>query len=220
MSALPRQRQPLPLPQLVGTDVRLLDRRTGWIVEQKWDGWRGILDAGSGRLVSRHGTELGAAFPEIIDAAGELGDVVLDGEIVCLTAGRPDFERVSARGLVCSPRAAARAALTASAVLIVWDVLRQDARDLRALPLRERRRILESLGLGLDPAAKPIALTTVYDDVAVLLQVTFELGLEGVVAKMPGARYRSGVRSTDWIKVKHAFHRDVSSARRSWRRSG
>ncbi len=39
----------------------------------------------------------------------------------------------------------------------------------------------------------------------VLFTATKDLGWEGVVAKRLGSPYRAGVRSRDWIKVKH-FH--------------
>lgn len=215
----PRSRpRSIPLPQLVGTDLRLLDSRAGWVAEQKWDGWRALLDAGSGRLFSRQGTDLTAAFPDVLAAASSLGDLVLDGELVCLTQGRPDFSRVSARG-VCTGRAAGRRAVSDPAVLVVWDVLRVDDDDLRPLPWTGRRRVLDGLGLPCDPRAGGIVASTVYDDVPALLQATFELGLEGIVAKMPTSPYRSGVRSSDWCKVKHGHHRDVARARRIWPRS-
>jgi bifunctional non-homologous end joining protein LigD len=37
---------------------------------------------------------------------------------------------------------------------------------------------------------------------AAALEESRRLGLEGVVAKRPGSRYRPGVRSDDWIKLK------------------
>lgn len=216
---VPAQRRPTPQPQLVGTDLSALDRRSGWVVEQKWDGWRGILDTGAGRLLSRHGTELTASFPDVMEAAAGLGDVVLDGELVCLTDGRPDFHRLSDRRGRCTAKAAARRTATDPAVLVVWDVLQVEEQDLRTSPWTKRRRILDTLGLTADPRAGGIAATTVFDDVLALLQATFDLGLEGVVCKQPSAPYRSGVRSPDWIKAKHGYHRDVQADRRSWRRT-
>ena len=158
----------------------------------------------------------------MISAATSLpggADVVLDGELVCLTGGAPDFERVSARG-VCTGPTAARRAVTDPAVLIAWDVLHLGAEDLRPLPWVQRRRILESLGLSDDPGAAAWAITTVYADVPALLQATFDLRLEGIVAKLPTSPYRSGVRSNDWIKIKHPHARDLMHLElRGWRRT-
>lgn len=220
MPTIPAQRRPMPRPQLVGTDVSLLDRHADAyaVAEVKWDGWRALLCARTGRLVSRHGTNLAPAFPDVLEAAAGLGDVVLDGELVCLTAGVPDFERVSARG-VCSGPAAARRAVSDPCVYVVWDVLRRDDSCLMALPWTQRRAALEALGLTDDPSAGSIAMTTVYEDVPELLQATFDLGLEGIVAKQRDAVYRSGQRSTAWIKARHAYHRDAVGNNRARRRS-
>jgi bifunctional non-homologous end joining protein LigD len=217
--SVPAQRRPCPQPQLVGTDLRALDRRSGWVGEQKWDGWRGILDLGAGRLLSRHGTDLSGAFPDVMEAAAALADVVLDGELVCLTDGRPDFHRLSDRRGGCTAKAAARRATTDPAVLVVWDVLHLEDQDLRPRPWSERRSVLDGLGLTADPREGGIAITTVFDDVPALLQATFDLGLEGVVCKQPSSSYRSGVRSLEWIKAKHGYHRDVQADRLIWRRT-
>lgn len=219
--SIPSQRRPIPRPQLVGNDLAVLDRRAGeYVAEVKWDGWRALVDTSTGRLVSRHGTDLTAAFPELHEAAVHLGDLVLDGELVCLgTDQRPNFEMVSARGVIGSSRAAARAAMARPACLVVWDVLRVGHEDVTSFPWTARRAVLEDLGLSHDPCAGGIAMTTVYDDVPALLQATFDLALEGVVAKARSAPYSPGARPNTWVKLKHGHHRDVLRDRRAWRRT-
>ncbi|POX37882.1 hypothetical protein C3486_26020 [Streptomyces sp. Ru73] len=58
----------------------------GWAAEPKWDGFRVLLGRDQERtlLRSRHGTDLTAAFPELVAAAAEQlpYDVILDGEVV------------------------------------------------------------------------------------------------------------------------------------------
>ena len=66
--------------------------RYGW--EFKWDGVRAIayVSGGEVRLVSRNDKDMAASYPELAVLAGRVGaPVVLDGEIVALRAGRPDF---------------------------------------------------------------------------------------------------------------------------------
>ncbi|KOV81832.1 hypothetical protein [Nocardia sp. NRRL S-836] len=58
-------------------------------------------------LQPRHGTDLTSRFPELLTAARVLGDVVLDGEIVALRAGRLDFG-----ALTSTPRGPAAAGIT------------------------------------------------------------------------------------------------------------
>jgi hypothetical protein len=59
--------------------------RPGWIYEEKVDGWRMLAykDGEHVRLVSRHGVDHTARFPELAAAIGKLrpGRLVLDGEI-------------------------------------------------------------------------------------------------------------------------------------------
>jgi ATP-dependent DNA ligase len=75
--------------------------------EPKWDGWRAVLFSRAGCLRSRRDNELGGRFPELLAAGAQLGDVVLDGEIVALRDGRMDFGALSSR-----PRDRAAAGIT------------------------------------------------------------------------------------------------------------
>ena len=63
----------------------------------------------------------------------------------------------------------------------------------------ERRRILESLAEG---AHDPVVLPPVFDDLDAALETSELFGLEGVMLKDPRSRYRRGVRSEEWLKVK------------------
>jgi ATP-dependent DNA ligase len=65
------------------------DRR--WRYEPKFDGWRGLVFSATGFVQSRRDNDLAGRFPEIVAAAGGLGDVVLDGELVALRGGKLDF---------------------------------------------------------------------------------------------------------------------------------
>jgi len=76
-------------------------------------------------------------------------------------------------------------------------------RSVAALAYERRRRILE--GLGLDGPGMQLTLSYPASEGEVLFTATKDLGWEGVVAKRLGSPYRAGVRSRDWIKVKH-FH--------------
>jgi hypothetical protein len=65
-----------------------------WLTQVKVDGVRGQLRTGDGppSLRIRHGRQCAPAFPEIIAAAGELPDTILDGEIAVIAPdGAPDF---------------------------------------------------------------------------------------------------------------------------------
>ncbi len=96
MAVLPR-----PIRPMLATLRRSLPAdqdRYGW--EFKWDGVRAIADVSGGevRLVSRNDKDMAASYPELAVLAGRVGaPVVLDGEIVALRAGRPDFGALQSR---------------------------------------------------------------------------------------------------------------------------
>ena len=69
-----------------------------WIFEVKWDGVRAIAYIGEEiNLKSRNNKELITKFPELRELSKLVSNVVLDGEIVILANGLPDFQTVASR---------------------------------------------------------------------------------------------------------------------------
>ena len=84
--------------------------------------------------------------------------------------------------------------------LFAFDLIELNGDDLRREPIEARKRqlaaLLRNAGLGLrlnEHIAEP-------GDV--VFRHACKLGLEGIVSKRLGSRYRSG-RSPDWIKMKN-----------------
>ncbi len=167
--------------------------RDGWAFEVKWDGFRSLAEIKGGkvRLLSRNGKSQKARFPTIVAAlSGFPVDAVFDGEIVAVDAqGRPHFQDLqnSMRG-------------GESRILYyVFDVLYAAGYDLRALPLRRRRAILEKLL----PVTGTVRLSEAIERTGrAFFQAAETNGLEGVVAKDMNSPYRSGVRTKEWLKIK------------------
>jgi bifunctional non-homologous end joining protein LigD len=70
----------------------------GW--ELKWDGLRAVayVENGKVRLISRNDKDMAASYPELGVLAERAGaPVILDGEIVALHHGRPDFGLLQSR---------------------------------------------------------------------------------------------------------------------------
>ncbi|KQT72653.1 ATP-dependent DNA ligase [Microbacterium sp. Leaf436] len=180
-------------------------------VEMKWDGIRGIglWDGERLRLRSRNGNDLTAAYPELTTVDLGLGPkpAVVDGEIVALDAqGRPSFPLLQKRMNLAQPREIEREARRTPVQLYLFDVLSVGERDVAALPLTERRGILEALAQDAGP---PVVLPPVFDDVDAAVATSGRFGLEGVVVKDPGSAYRRGERSEQWLKVKHSRTQEV-----------
>ena len=107
-----------------------------WVYELKHDGFRALayLDAKRCRLISRRGNEMKRFTDLSACIAKELKvkDAILDGEIVALDgSGRPAFYSLMKR--------------ECSAVYYAFDILLLNGRDVRDLPLVERKKILRKV---------------------------------------------------------------------------
>src|SRR5882762_4615393 len=138
-----------------------------FLFEPKWDGFRAIVFRGGGDVFiqSRDLRPLDRYFPELHDIflAGLPDGCVVDGEIVIATARGLDFDALQLRLHPAASRVAKLAKETPAA-FIAFDLLAIDGRDLREVPQRERRALLER---ALADATPPIHLTPMTRDPAV-----------------------------------------------------
>jgi DNA ligase D-like protein (predicted ligase) len=169
--------------------VLTADRPAGpeWVFERKLDGIRclAVKDAGRTRLYSRNRLSLDDRYPAIAAAldAEPADGFVLDGEAVTFVDGRDRFGAGEGEGELR---------------YYVFDALVAGGRDLRDLPLQERRAVLEPL-LGW---TGPLRITEqLHGDGAALLAGACRDGWEGLIAKRLGTRYVAA-RSRDWLKLK------------------
>lgn len=174
-----------------------------WTHEVKWDGMRILADLprlGAPRLTSRNENVVTDAYPELLDLPDALRrrDLLLDGEVVALVDGRPDFGALASRIHVRGRRSAALATAT-PVTFLVFDLLRLDGRDLTHEPLSVRRELLD--GLGVNDVHWQASGT--WDDGDALWHATEQQGLEGIVSKRLDSRYQPGARSAHWLKFPH-----------------
>ena len=81
----------------------------------------------------------------------------------------------------------------------VFDVLYAGGHDLRALPLKRRRAILEKLL----PVSETVRLSEAIETSGqAFFRAAEKNGLEGIMAKDLNSPYRSGARTRDWLKIK------------------
>ncbi|HXH82287.1 MAG TPA: DNA ligase D, partial [Candidatus Tectomicrobia bacterium] len=155
----------------------------------------------------RAGQRFTARYPEVVTAlrALPLARFVLDGEVVALDdAGRPSFQRLQARMHLTRPADVARAAALVPVSAVFFDALALDGRDLRDLPLVERKACL-ALAL---PARGVIAYGDhVREHGEAFYEAAAERRLEGIVAKRADSPYRGG-RTRDWLKIKCALRQE------------
>ena len=177
---------------------------SSWQYELKWDGVRALLVADSEkvRIFSRNGNDVTKTYPEFTDrACWPEQPFVADGEIIAVgPGGRPDFGLLQGRMKLTRAADVAKARTAIPVQLMLFDLLFDDGKDLRRLPLSTRRQRLEEFFV---PSGCPVDLSTVLEEsVDLLLESARELGLEGVMAKRTDSRYVSGQRTRTWIKLK------------------
>ncbi len=183
--------------------------RQGWLFEVKHDGYRVVARREGGEVTLRYrsGDVSTSLFPEVAKAVGMLPvDAILDGELVVLGRdGRPSFQALQARGHLAGRADAVRASLENPATLYAFDLLSIGDRDLRALPLRERKRLLRMVVPDDGPVQFAGHLETQGE---ILFREAAARDLEGIVAKRGDSPYRSG-RSESWIKIRRDRSADL-----------
>lgn len=193
---------PAPMEALL---VAELPDEAGWQFEPKWDGFRciAVRDGDDVALWSKSGKPLGRYFPEVVAmVAGLKADrFTLDGELVIETVQGLDFDALQMRLHPAESRIT-RLSRETPAVLIAFDLLREDGGAMIERPLLERRKRLESFvatagsDLLLSPATtdRPTALGWL---------ATSGGALDGVIGKRRSDSYRLGER----VMVKVKQHR-------------
>jgi ATP-dependent DNA ligase len=172
--------------------------------EPKWDGYRcvAIQDHQGVTLWSRQGKELTGYFPELTAALAS--DVppgcVVDGEAVIWAGGRLDFSALQQR-LGAGRKTLPGLVRQTPARYVAFDVLAVAGHDARALPLSQRRALLEELARGWAPPLSLSPTTTDPDEAATWFEDLPHTGIEGLVIKGNDQPYTPGARS--WLKLKH-----------------
>jgi bifunctional non-homologous end joining protein LigD len=164
-----------------------------FIFELKIDGFRALahIQDGRGELVSRNGNTF-RGFAELaawIAAHLRVENAVLDGEIACVDeAGRPVFRDLLFRRRQC--------------VFIAFDLLCLNGKDLRTLPLIERKAALKKLLRR--KRSRIFYLDHIENDGRLLFEEIVKMDLEGIVCKQRNSPYKVTEKPSGyWIKVKN-----------------
>jgi bifunctional non-homologous end joining protein LigD len=175
-----------------------------WLHELKLDGYRlqAHILPGDMRLLTRRGldwtTRFGSSIPRDLRALA-VKSAIFDGEVV----------HVGEDGLPSFPGLQEALAVGSKTRLLyyVFDLLYLDGRDLRPLPLIERKAVLAKVLA----TSRCVRYTEHFDDGATLFRLVCTAEAEGVVSKRRNSPYRSG-RVKSWAKAVCVRRRALSSA--------
>jgi bifunctional non-homologous end joining protein LigD len=212
-----RERQALPvslIPMLAVAGTMPTAGRENWALEMKWDGVRALafIEHGALRLMSRTGRDITMAYPELKGLGSALAmrhkQLLLDGEIVVFGAsGWPEFEALQPRIHVRDATQAAQLAAQLPVSYLAFDLLQLDGRPLLDRLYRERRELLDGLGIsGPHWQAPPSFPGEDYDAVR---EVSRQHAMEGIMAKRLDSKYVAGGRSDFWRKLKNVHRQEV-----------
>jgi bifunctional non-homologous end joining protein LigD len=163
-----------------------------WVFETKWDGNRMVARIEKGRvtLYSRNGKIVSNNYLPVAKALEKIRHhAVIDGELVAL-----DENGISRFQLLQN-------ALRRAADLryCIFDLMAVDGEDMRELPLTERKKRLREIL----PNDRLLSFSDHrWAHGKRYFKEAERRGLEGIMAKRAESRYRSGARSTDWLKIK------------------
>jgi bifunctional non-homologous end joining protein LigD len=167
-----------------------------WVFEIKWDGYRAVAEVNKKniRLYSRNGLSFKEAYPPVFEELKKIKkDVVIDGEIVALDdKGMPRFQLIQ------------QYAQTHDVPICyyVFDCLYVNGKSIEDKPLTERKEILKKLL----PASDIIVYCDhVEQQGKKFFKAASRQGLEGIIAKRADSTYSEGVRTSEWLKIKHVI---------------
>jgi DNA ligase-1 len=180
-----------------------------WIVEWKWDGIRAQLvkRAGAVSLWSRGEELVTDRFPELATMGAALPDgTVLDGEIVVWRDDRVQpFAELQRR--IGRKTLGPKLLREIPVVLLGYDLLEWQGRDLRTTPQQERRALMDELVTQVQHPqliASPMLTGDSWADLSRQREAARSMGVEGMMLKQRHAHYGVG-RTKDvgtWWKWK------------------
>jgi ATP-dependent DNA ligase len=178
--------QASPLPEGVDIDQFM---GPGWVMEEKYDGHRRIIEVTEAREVyfwSRQGN-LQTVPRHMLDSLRCLAPAIYDGEEII-----PGGTSTDVKAGVNSGRSE----------LYLFDILRVGAsQDTTKLTLRERRALLEVASVNCEHIG-PVRLSQQMEVSRTTLKAIWAQGREGTMVKKWDSRYQPGKRSTEWVKFK------------------
>ena len=192
----PKEQQPSFVKPQLASEAKSPPTGDGWLHELKLDGYRmqARKDRAKVQMLTRSGLDWTARMPGIAAEIAKLPaeSATLDGEVVALA----DDGNTSFADLQAAFSDNVRHPLT----YFCFDLLHLDGRNLRALPLIERKKLLEQLLKTGDGDIVRFS-EHIEGSGSAMFSKACELHAEGIISKRAAAAY-SSTRNSDWLKSK------------------
>lgn len=189
-------------PMLIGVIGDAFDS-PDYIYELKLDGVRCLayLDSGGTELRNKRNIRVSRIYPELTNIHKQAKKkCILDGELIVMNQGKPDFEEIKRRALMSNKMRIELAAAKLPVSITVFDILYLDGTQTTNLPLMERKKLLEKTV----KENESIAISRYIEQQGVAFyQLAEQNDLEGIVAKRKDSKYYFDKRTKDWIKIKN-----------------
>lgn len=201
LSKYPKKVAPEHVRPMLCTLVDEPFSKPGWLFEIKWDGYRaiGAKHKDQIELYSRNGNDFSKKYPPVAEALRSFKhDVIIDGEIVVVDEqGNAHFEWL--QDWHKDPRGHLQ--------YCVFDILWCDGRDVRDMPLVERKHLLKTVL----PKSTVLQFSDdIETDGEKLFEEMWRRGMEGMVAKQADSAYRENDRGASWLKIKTHLRQEVA----------
>lgn len=180
-----------------------------WQAEYKWDGIRGqLVFRGDELFVWSRGEELVTEkYPEYSELLGVIPNgPVIDGEILAYSNGEVlPFQLLQTR---IGRKNLTKKLLDASpVVLMAYDLLEYEGKDIREKPLEDRRKLLAEIVAKAQEKSENIVLSEsltfeTWEEIEQLREDARAINAEGLMIKRKESTYRVGRKRGDWYKWK------------------
>lgn len=173
-----------------------------YIFELKLDGIRALayVDEKSTTLINKRGKDISATYPELTALHRQSNtSAIIDGELIVMTDGKPDFFRLQRRSLLTDSLKIKTARLASPVTFVAFDILYAGGNMITDLPLLKRKKILKE---AISENNFIVLSRYIHGAGSEFFRLVKEKGLEGIVAKEKHSLYLPGKRSKNWLKIK------------------
>lgn len=188
-------------PMLIADDRPAFDSED-YLYELKLDGIRALayLSQDGTALRNKRNKVIENIYPELAGIHKQVkARCILDGELLVLRDGKPDFFEIQRRSLMTNQFKIKLAADKLPACFVAYDIVYHDGCQITGQSLTERKELLSDAVLE----NGRLALSRVIEqNGTAFFETVRDSGLEGIVAKRRDSKYYFGKTTKDWIKCK------------------